>query len=320
MTTVSSPSPGFGSIERPIEGSITILAQNLNGPEGPKELDDGSILVCEMVGGNLLRVSASGSVRVAARLGYGINGVAIGPDAAAYVCNTGGLDFAQEDGRWVYKGLARNHTGGLIQRVDLNSGAFDILYSGYNGEPFQVPNDIVFDATGGFWFTDSGLLGSAGVDRSSIYWAKADGTKIIRTRLPGLPNGIALSPDQKRLYVALTRENRIVSAEIAEPGVLLGDQSEPDFTTLYQGGESFCPDGIAVEADGTIVAAVLVEGCLARIGPQGDLLYTLNVPDGWVTNLTFGGLDRQTLYATFGGLGQLAAIRWPSQGLRLSNT
>ena len=60
----------------------------------------------------------------------------------------------------------------------------------------------------------------------------------------------------------------------------LGGHFEPDFTTLYQGGESFCPDGIAVEADGTIVAAVLVEGCLARIGSQGDLLYALNVPDG----------------------------------------
>ena len=50
----------------------------------------------------------------------------------------------------------RDYSGGRIERVDLVSGAVTTLYTQCEGQPLRGPNDIVFDQTGGFWFTDHG--------------------------------------------------------------------------------------------------------------------------------------------------------------------
>ena len=102
MMTVSSPSPGSGSIEPAQEGSIAILAQNLNGPEGPKELNDGSILVCEMVGVNYFALPRPAVFTLRPDIGHG-NKRRGDRSRHRRICfsNTGGLDFAHEDGRWV---------------------------------------------------------------------------------------------------------------------------------------------------------------------------------------------------------------------------
>src|SRR6202034_406709 len=101
-----------------------------------------------------------------AECGGGPNGAAVGPDGALYVCNNGGR-FA--DGNW---------RGGWIERVDLESGAVDVLYREHDGRRLSGPNDIVFDQQGCFWFTDTGKFQGRLRDVGSVYYAAADGSSL----------------------------------------------------------------------------------------------------------------------------------------------
>ena len=86
-------------------------------------------------------------------------------------------------------------TGGSIDRVDLATGAVTTLYSEYDGRGLRAPNDLVFEAHGGFWFTDHGLRSERSTDRTGIYYAKVDGSHIAEVVFPvDAPNGIGLSP------------------------------------------------------------------------------------------------------------------------------
>ncbi len=130
---------------------IREIATGLQFPEGPVALDDGSVLLVEIARGTLSRVTMDGHVSVVAELGGGPNGAAIGPDGAVYVCNNGGFRWGTEsDGTHRPLGQAEDYSGGRIERVDLVSGSFDRLYDSVEGLGLRGPNDIVFDAHGGF--------------------------------------------------------------------------------------------------------------------------------------------------------------------------
>ena len=186
------------------------IASGLHFPEGPVALADGSVLVVEIQSGTLARVGPDGSVERVADTGGGPNGAAIGPDGKVYVCNNGGFLWAEVDGMAAPGGQPPDYIGGRIQRVDLDTGQVDDLYTEYEGVGLRGPNDLVFDEHGGFYFTDLGKSREREIDRGAVYYAKADGSEIVRLVFPlDHPNGIALSPDGTRLYVAETITGRI---------------------------------------------------------------------------------------------------------------
>ena len=184
-------------------------------------MPDGSIVLVEIKGGRVTRVAPDGAKHTIATPGGGPNGAAIGPDGALYVCNNGGFEWHDVGGITVPGEQPADYSGGRIERIDLATGAVSVLYASCDGNPLRGPNDLVFDRDGGFWFTDHGKIRKRDRDRGGLYWAKPDGSEIREVVYPlDSPNGVGLSPDGRRVYVAETWTGRVWWWEIAEPGVV----------------------------------------------------------------------------------------------------
>jgi len=296
------------------------LASGLRFPEGPVVLADGSVLVVEIERGTLTRISPGGGKDVVAFLGGGPNGAAIGPDGACYVCNNGGFKWHEEPGMLRPAGQSEHYTGGSIQRVDLKSGAVTTLYGGGKGPALKGPNDLVFDAAGGFWFTDMGKTRERNMDRSSVYYARPDGSALQEVIFPMIgANGVGLSPDESRLYVAETATGRLWEFELAGPGAIKPRPwPSPHGGRLLMGSANYqLFDSLKVEREGNVCVGTLMNGGITVVAPDGRMLEHVALPDPYVTNLCFGGTDQRTAYVTLSTSGKLIAMRWPRPGLPL---
>lgn len=303
------------------------LASGLKFPEGPVVLPDGDLAVCEMVTGRVLRVPAGGGEStVIAEVGGSANGAALGPDGRLYVCNSGGW-------RWTVLGdlhipgdhggtRADDYIGGRVQAVDLGSGEVEDLYTECDGLPLRAPNDLVFDDDGGFWFTDHGHVHDRVRDVGAVYYAKADGSEIGEAVYPvEAPNGIGLSPDGTRLYVAETFTARVLSWDLTGPGRLAGDKpiygNGGTLLAGLPGGQLL--DSLAVDGEGYVCVATLVNGGITAISPDGQSVQHAALPDGAVTNICFGGDDLGTAFVTLSSTGKLVSFDWPRKGLQLAH-
>jgi gluconolactonase len=296
------------------------IAHGLRFPEGPVALPDGSVLVVEVRGGALSRVGPDGSVSVVAQTGGGPNGAAIGPDGCVYLCNNGGFAWQEIGGLSLPHGVSPEYAGGSIQRVDLASGRVETVYGACDGRPLRAPNDLVFDATGGFWFTDHGHLWSRQRDRTGVFYARPDGSSIREVIFPlDAPNGIGLSPDGRRLYVAETHVGRVWAWELAGPGELAGAGQGTQGATLLAGlpGHQLL-DSLAVDSAGNVCVATIIHGGITVISPDGASIEHVPMPDPVTTNLCFGGPDLRTAYVTLSTSGRLVAMEWPRPGLPLA--
>jgi len=297
------------------------LASGLQFPEGPIAMSDGSVLLVEIKRGTLSRVKPDGSIEVVAETGGGPNGAAIGPDGAVYVCNNGGFEWHEVAGFTVPGDQPASYTGGSIQRVELATGRVDVLYTACGGHPLRGPNDLVFDRDGGFWFTDHGKIRARERDRGGLYYAQPDGSAICEVAYPlDSPNGVGLSPNGRRLYVAETFTGRVWQWDVVAPGELAGGMPlAPGGGTLLAGLPGFqLLDSLAVDADGNVCVATLVNGGITVISTFGEVLEHVATGDPLTTNICFGGADGRTAYITCSGTGRLLTASWPRAGLKLA--
>ena len=300
------------------------ICRGLKFPEGPVAMPDGSVILVEIERKTLTRVSVDGEVSVIADCGGGPNGAALGPDGKMYICNNGGFEWSQS-GPFKRPGeeLAKDYVGGSIQSVDLATGSVETIYTECDGESLKGPNDIVFDRQGGFYFTDLGKRRGRQIDRGSLFYAKIDGSSITELIHPfDTPNGVGLSADEKKLYVAETNAARLWAFDIESPGVIKKDGPSlfwpGHLLHKFNGYERL--DSLAVDSEGNIVVATLGTGCVTAISPTGQIRARVAVPefDLMVTNVCFGGPDLRTAYITASGLGRLYAIDWHCPGLPLN--
>ena len=290
------------------------LATGLRFPEGPIAMPDGSVILVEIERGTLSRVK-DGAVTVIAELGGGPNGAAMGPDGAIYVCNNGGFKWNRGNGMLAPVGTPDDYAGGRIERVDLKTGQFTTLYRECDGFRLNGPNDIVFDRQGGFWFTDLGKTYDRHKDLGFIYYAKADGSHISRQiSHRDSPNGIGLSPDEQTIYFAETQTGRVWACDLGEPG-----RVEPTTLRLVVGLPGFqLLDSMAIDAQGNICVATLVNGGITVISPDGSDVKHIPMDDRFTTNICFGGKDLRTAFITLSGTGRLVALPWDTAGLPLN--
>ncbi len=302
-------------------GELSVVATGLRFPEGPVALADGTVALVEIARGTVSRVAPDGTVSVIAEPGGGPNGLATGPDGALYVCNNGGFEWHEEPGMLRPIGTPAHYAGGRIERVDPKTGACRVLYERCGEHRLKGPNDIVFDRAGGFYFTDLGKTRPRDRDQGGVYYALADGSRIVQVVHPMVtPNGIGLSPDETTLYVAETEGGRLWAFDLAEPGVIrrqpFPSPNGGRFLFNQAGYQRY--DSLAIDAEGNICVATLMTGAITVISPEGMLVRSVSLPDIYTTNICFGGPDRKTAYITLSGIGQLVSMPWPEAGLKLN--
>lgn len=275
---------------------MVMLASDLAFPEGPVSLPDGTVLVGEEGRGRVTRVATDGSKTVIAETGGSPNGLALGPDGGIYVCNNGGLAFTVVAEVWTPTGLAPDHDGGWIQRIELSTGAVEVVADMASGRRLGAPNDLVFDGMGHCWFTD--------IVRGAVFVLNPMNGDI-REAIGGLelPNGIGLSPDGARLYVSETYTGKLLTALVADcvPAV------------LWSSHDSHGLDSMAVDGAGNICVASLGGASgISVVTPGGELDRLVKVPDHdeYVTNICFATDGTERAYITSSSLGRLYATHW----------
>jgi gluconolactonase len=323
-----------------------VIATGLNYPEGPVCQPDGTVLVVEIGAGKLTRVHPDGTKETVAVPGGGPNGAAIGPDGAVYICNDGGFSFAQIKNTAAQTisiaiGQPPNYQGGSIQRVGLPDGKITTLYTHFNAKdpagnsvslPLRSPDDLVFDKSGGFWFTDWGKDRWRDRDITGVYYAQPDGSSIREVLFPlKSPNGIALSPDEKRLYVAESFTRRIRYWELDGAGSVDFRKSpclDGSFLLTAKLPYEACPDSMGMDDQGNLYIACFLphganpntNGGIAVVSPDGGILDWMEIDveggDPLPSNICFGGADLRTAFITLDGTGRLIACEMKIPGKR----
>ncbi|WP_228851779.1 SMP-30/gluconolactonase/LRE family protein [Aegicerativicinus sediminis] len=203
--------------------------------------------------------------------------------------------------------------GRRIVKTDMKTGKSTIVSGLFNDRPFNAPNDLVIDNNGRIYFTDPRYFGKEPINQpvDGVYRIDTDGTVHLIIANASKPNGIAISPDYKTLYVANFDFN---GTSNFLPGDFKGPASETsgailEYTLLPDGNVQFNgtlinlmndgPDGIKVDSEGNIYIAV--RGNIGVYSPKGEKLTEIEVPNKSATNLCFGrGKWSRTLFITTG--------------------
>ncbi len=161
--------------------------------------------------------------------------------------------------------LIANSGGRSIDRVDLRTGARTVLVGRYEGRRFNSPNDMHVARSGAIYFTDP-PYGLTEGDASPLKEQPANGVyRWVEGQQPVLidgtltrPNGIALSPDERRLFVSVSDEAapRIMVYDLDRRGMPIRSRVWLDAKPLQLPGAKGLPDGMKIAPDGTMFCSV----------------------------------------------------------------
>jgi gluconolactonase len=301
------------------------LGSGLGFTEGPVVGDDGSVYCVDIDAGRVLKL-AGGEVEVVATPGGGPNGMAPDSETTAVIANNGGFLFTEVNGYRIPIDYATHtneppgFTGGWMERVDLVSGEVTVLHTECEGRPLRGPNDLVVDEVGGVWFTDHGKGRRQSVDRSGLYYIPPDGSAVFEKAFPLLgANGVGLSPDNRRVYVAETHTGRLWAWDLEGPGEI---RPATGNLAIRHGGACviatrYSFDSLAVEADGRIAIGAIGDGIVVAT-PDGDEIDVHPIPGDTTTNIAFGDTDMRRAVITLSRSGRVVETTWPRPGHRLN--
>lgn len=254
--------------------------------EGPSFDTAGNLYFVDSTYGRIFRASPEGKVTVVAEYDGEPNGLRVHKDGSIWVAD--------------YK-------SGIV-RVDPATGAVEPVVSRYMTEHFRGVNDLVFAPSGNLYFTDQG---QTDIDNptGALYCWTVDGTlKRIIDNAPS-PNGLAVSADERMIFVAVTRGNAIWRIPLS----IEGNVSRMGVFLHLSGGNG--PDGVAMMEGGGLAVAIVGMGCVWIFDPVGEPLYRIMSCRGALTtNIAFGGPDRKTLYITENHSGAILMARVPVAG------
>ena len=206
--------------------------------------------------------------------------------------------------------LVTDYRNGLMA-CDIRTGAVRPHLDRRNSERFKGVNDLVFDSTGNLYFTDQGQTGLHD-PTGRLYRLRPNGQlDLLLANVPS-PNGVALSPDERVLYLGVTRGNQVWRVPLLPDGSV--SKVSAFFTSYGPSG----PDGLAVDEAGRLVVANPGLGVAWVLNHRAEPEVVLRSCAGAsLTNIAFGGPERKTLYCTESVSGSVLRATLEHAGLPL---
>jgi gluconolactonase len=283
------------------EAKITVAA-GVCFLEGPAVDAAGNVFFSDIQGSRILKMDVSGSVTV------------FREDSG----RTNGNTFDAR-GRLISCEGAENGPGGRrrVVRTDMKSGKVEVLTERYEGKRYNSPNDVVVDSAGRIWFTDPYYAPDRSVmelDHESVYRIDEGGqvTRVTTQPAIGRPNGLAVTPDGKTLYVVDSNYIRPDANRKIWAFDILPDGSLSKQRQIFDFGRGRGGDGMRLDVQGNLwVAAGIssprhanesadVPPGIYVVSPKAEFRGRIPIPEDVVTNLAFGGPDKKTLFVTAG--------------------
>jgi len=275
------------------------VAASLVFTEGPTVDKAGNVYFTETTNHRIMKLDTGGKVTVFRENSNAANGLLFDPQGRLVACEG-------------------NQANPRVTRTDMTTGKIEVLADSYNGQKFTAPNDVTIDSKGRLYFTD--LIGGA------VYRIDAPGKieRILTRPEIQRPNGIQISPDDKRLYLVEANQAeggaRMIRAYDLQPGGTVTNMRV--HYNFYPGRSA---DGMSIDSQGNLYASAglnrrrgtsetLDTKCGVHvISPEGKLIKFIPIPEDTITNNAFGGPDMKTLYITAGKM--LFKVRTDVPGL-----
>ncbi len=308
IVSTAAPYPVVGSIERldpaldavlAPEAKIEKLAEGFRWSEGPVwRPREGDLIFSDVPANTAYRwregrgvdvfLSPSGNTGVEANpSGEGSNGLMLDAQGRLVLCQ---------------------HSDRRISHLAADGHGFETIVDRCDGKRFNSPNDLCFDRAGNLFFTDPpyglGREATAELGFNGVFRRAADGTVTVLARDLDRPNGIALSPDQKTLYVANSGDRPgmrtyLMAYTLNADGTVASGRVLFDAEPLRAKLGGGLMDGLKVDARGNIWATG--PGGVLILSPEGKHLGTILTGTS-TANCCFGGADGATLYITANNL------------------
>ncbi len=263
--------------------------------EGPASDRSGNVYFSDLVNQRILKLGSDGMLSVYRDPSNIAVGLLIDPRGRLIAC---------EGGNFAGSGVKLRGTP-QVTRTTIETGTIEVLADSFGGKPLVGPNDVTIDGKGRLYVTDMG--------GAAVYRIDGPGkvVRILAAPDVGTPNGIQVSPDDRTLYLVESGQGPSDRREIRAFD-LLPDGSVRNPRTLYDFFPGRSADGISIDVDGNLYASAGINALRGTsetlatksgvyvISPAGQLLNFIPIPEGLITNNTFGGADMKTLYVTSG--------------------
>ena len=285
-----------------VDSEVTAVNE-LGFTEGPAYHRDGSVFYTDIQNNRVMRLAPGAEI------------------ADTFLRPSGRANGLMFDAKGFLVACQGNEKGGLggrrIVRIDPISKEQTVIIDKFDGKRFNSPNDLCIDKAGRIYFTDPFYSPNRSVleldDIEGVYRVNSDGTGLVRVldnKIVARPNGIAISQDEKTLYVVdnhpLVPQRKLWAFQLNEDGLVTGKPRE-----LHDFGKGRGGDGMCMDSAGNLFVTAGANRKYPNqnldnpagvyvFSPDGKLMGIIRVPEDMVTNCCFGGSDMKTLYITAG--------------------
>jgi gluconolactonase len=263
--------------------SIQVIGKGFTFTEGAAWSKEGFLIFSDTPAGKLYKFTPGSEVEIFREEAQGPSGNAFDAQGRLYTCET----------------HARR-----VTRTD-KTGRVEVLAELWQGKRLNAPNDLVVSRNDHVYFTDPAFGEQSDhreLDFYGVYHIPPKGEMKLVAKPTGRPNGIAISPNGRTLYVANTDERNVRAYDLDRNG----DASNERVLIRSLAG---VPDTIRVDEKGELFVAV--SKGIAIYGADGHLIHTIEMYE-WPSSFAFGDADGKSLYIT--ARGTLFRIRLEPKG------